>query len=119
MGDDSGSLVKGINELALCEGIALTAVALVLSVHSFVLFKGQKASFMYVLPNDELEHFSATIIVGAAGLSWALLNMIFAQTRNLDIAIVDWERPQQVQSADTAPSMTQLIAAAALGQRLH
>jgi Meckelin (Transmembrane protein 67) len=96
VGGDSGSLARAISELALCEGVALTAVALVLSVHSFVLFKGQKASFMYVLPNDELEAFRTTIIVGVVGLTWALLNMIYAQTQTLDIAMVDWERPQQV-----------------------
>lgn len=69
---------------------------MVLSLHSFVVFQGQKASFLYAIPNDQLEDFRLTVILSAFGLGLAVLHMVYVQTQVTDVALVDWERPQQV-----------------------
>ena len=94
--DDFQSLFKAAGEAAYCIGLALAAVAFVLALHSFVVFRGQAASFLYVIGNNKLEDLRITIIVSAVLLSWAVVDMVYRQTMLTDIALVDWERPQQV-----------------------
>lgn len=95
-GDDRVSIVRALGEASFCCGIALAAVSLVLSIHSFVLFKGQTASFLYIIRNEDLERFRLTVISGAVLLGWSVLDMIYQQTQLVDVGMVDWERPQQV-----------------------
>jgi hypothetical protein len=95
-GDDFTSILKAVGEATFCGGLALAAVALVLSLHSFVLFKAQAASFLYAIQNDDLERFRTTVICAAVLLGWAVVDVIYQQTQIADIAMVDWERPQQV-----------------------
>jgi hypothetical protein len=83
-------------ETCYCVGLALAAVALVIAIHSFVLFKGQQSSFIYMLDNDALEPFRLTVILAAAALGWSVIYIIYEQTQATDIAFIDWERPQQV-----------------------
>jgi Meckelin (Transmembrane protein 67) len=85
-----------LGNAARCTGLALTAVALVLSIHAFVLFKGQKDSFLYVIPNAALQDLRLAIILAAVFLGWSVLWTIYCQTRLTDVAMIDWERPQQV-----------------------
>lgn len=89
-------ILQLLGELGLCVGLGLAAVAMVLSLHSFVLFRGQKTSFLYAIPNAELEDFRITVILSACGLGLSVLHMLHVQTRTTDVALVDWERPQQV-----------------------
>jgi hypothetical protein len=87
-----------LSNAACAAGLALTAVALVLSLHAFVLFKGQKDSFLYVIPNAALRDLRLTVILAAVFLGWSVLWTIYCQTRLTDLAMIDWERPQQVRS---------------------
>lgn len=86
-------------------GLALIAVALVLALHAFVLFKGQQDSFLYVIPNAALGDLRLTIILAAVFLGWSVLYTIYCQTMHTDIAMIDWERPQQVWEALSGNSM--------------
>lgn len=94
--DDYSFLLCVLGYAAHSTGLALTAVSLVLSLHAFVLFKGQKDSFLYVIPNAALEDLRLTIILAAVFLGWSVLYTIYCQTRLTDVAMIDWERPQQV-----------------------
>jgi hypothetical protein len=96
--DDYSFLLRLVSRTAHFVGFALAAVALVLSIHAFVLFKGQKSAFMFVLPNSALRELRLTIVLAAALLGWSVLYTIYAQTRLTDIALIDWERPRQVHS---------------------
>jgi Meckelin (Transmembrane protein 67) len=96
---DFTSLFHAIGEGACCCGIALAAVALVLALHSFVVFKGQAASFLFVIRNEDLSKLRVTIITAAVLLAWAVADMVYRQTMATDIAMIDWERPQQVPPA--------------------
>lgn len=95
-GEDVQPIFQAFGELCLCCGIALAAVALVLSIHSFVVFRGQATAFLYVLGNRELEEFHITVISAVVLLGWSVIYLIYRQTRMTDVAMVDWERPQQV-----------------------
>lgn len=102
--DDYSFLLRLLSVAAQAVGLALAAVALVLSIHAFVLFKGQKSSFMYIIPNADLGELRLTIILAAVFLGWSVLYTIYAQTRLTDIALIDWERPQQVRLLDPSAS---------------
>ena len=105
--DDYSFLLCVLGNSAHCTGVALTAVALVLSLHAFVLFKGQRDSFLYVVPNAALADLRLTIILAAVFLGWSVVYTIYCQTRLTDVAMIDWERPQQVRSpGDTTISST-------------
>eukprot|EP00892_Ulva_mutabilis_P005141 jgi/Ulvmu1/299/UM001_0303.1 len=93
-------LLQLVGELGLCVGLGLAVVAMVLSLHSFVLFQGQKTSFLYAIPNSELEDFRLTVILSAFGLGLSVMHMLYVQTQTTDFALVDWERPQQVINED-------------------
>lgn len=89
-------MLQLLGELGLCVGLGLAAVAMVLALHSFVVFQGQKTSFLYAIPNDSLADFRITVVLSALGLGLAVLHMVYIQTQVTDVALVDWERPQQV-----------------------
>ena len=93
---DFSSLFKAIGEGAYCCGLALAAVAIVLSWHSLVTFKQQAATFMFVLANEELKRLRATAIVATALLGWSVLDMVYRQAVLTDVAMIDWEKPQRV-----------------------
>lgn len=92
-----------LGELGLCAGLGLGAVAMVLALHSFVVFQGQKTSFLYAIPNDSLSDFRITVVLSAFGLGLAVVHMVYVQTQVTDVALVDWERPQQVRSIVPVP----------------
>ena len=94
--EEFASLINFLGDLAYCAGLGLAAAALVLAAHSFVVFKGQAATFLYTISNEDLGRLRATIIAAACVLGWAVCHMIYRQTFTTDIALVDWERPQQV-----------------------
>lgn len=93
---DTGAAVRLIGDLAFCCGTAAAAVALVLAVHSFVLFRGQSASFLYLLPNSALERFRETALAAALLLGYSVLDLVYRQTHEADVALVDWELPEPV-----------------------
>lgn len=97
-GEDFASMLRGIAEAAYCGGLALAAVTLVLALQSFFVFQWQVAAFTFVPPNEQLQRLRATAISATAMLAYAVLDMLHRQAVQTDIALIDWERPQQVRS---------------------
>ena len=68
------------------------AAAVVIAVHALVVFKGQKAAFLFLMSDSHIEPFTSTVIAASVLLGWSVLNMIYQQTQMTDYSMVDWEQ---------------------------
>ncbi|MEW5313740.1 MAG: hypothetical protein WDW38_005281 [Sanguina aurantia] len=73
----------------------LCLALLVVSVYYMIIYKLQQEIYFLMIPDDQVQNFTISVVLAVVGQAVALVNMLWHQA-NVDILFIDWERPRRV-----------------------